>query len=106
MKKEEILEASKKENKKRDVYELEINQKGAVIAAISMLILALIYYSYEIFTGKGTNPALYSVITIYNAVLYGYKAIKVEHNRKLSIFTSVVWGLLTIMLIYSYFTGK
>ena len=106
MKKEEILEASKKENKKMDEYELKVNLKGTSFAAISMLFLALIYYSYEIFTGKGTNPALYSVITIYNAVLFGYKAIKVERNRKLSIFTSVVWGLLTIMLVYSYFTGK
>ena len=29
MKKEEILEASKKENKKRDAYELEVESKGA-----------------------------------------------------------------------------
>ena len=32
------------------------------------------YFSYEIFTGKGSNPALYSIITIYNAVIFGYKA--------------------------------
>ena len=103
MKKEEILEKSKKDNKNKDMYAIQVEAKGATFAGISMLILAAIYYAYEIFTGKGSNPALYSIITIYNAVLYGYKAIKIETRRKLSIFTSVIWGLLTIMLILSYF---
>ena len=103
MKKEEILEASKNENKKKDIYELEIEKKGATIAAIVMLILAAIYYCYEIFSGKGTNPALYSIITIYCAIIYGYKGIKLERCRKLNIFTSVVWGILTIILVLEYF---
>ena len=103
MKKEEILEASKKENKNKDMYELQVGTKGANIACISMLILTLIYFSYEIFTGKGSNPAFYSIITIYNTVLYGYKATKIEKNRKLNITTSVIWGLLTLLLIASYF---
>ena len=103
MKKEEILEASKKENKNKDMYAIQVESKGATYAGISMLILALIFYSYEIFTGKGSNPAFYSIITIYNAVLYGYKAMKIENRRKLNIFTSITWGLLTLTLILSYF---
>ena len=103
MKKEEILEASKKENKKKDVYELQVESKGANIAAVCMLILAAIYYSYEIITGKGSNPALYSFIAIYNVILFGYKAIKLEKSRKLNIFTSVVWAILTLMLVLEYF---
>ena len=103
MKKEEILEASKKDNKKKDIYELEVASKGATISAICMLILAFIYYCYEIFTGKGSNPALYSIIAIYNAVLFGYKAYNVEKGRKLNATTSIIWGLLTLMLILSYF---
>ena len=103
MKKEEILEASKRENKKKDVYELEVERKGAVVAAISMVILAGIYYCYEIISAKGSNPALYSLITIYCSIIYGYKAAKIEKNRKLYIFTSVIWGILTIMLVLEYF---
>ena len=103
MKKEEILEKSKKDNKKKDIYALEVESKGANYAGITMLILAFIYYTYEIMQGKGSNPALYSIITIYNTILYGYKAIKIKERRGLSITTSVVWGLLTIMLILSYF---
>ena len=103
MKKEEILEASKKENKKKDMYAIQVEAKAANIACVSMLILAFIYFTYEIAIGKGTNPAFYSLITIYNAILFGFKAIKIKENKKLNIFTSVIWGLLTIMLILSYF---
>lgn len=103
MKKEEILEASKKENKNKDMYAVQIESKGANYAGVSMLLLACVFFTYEIVSGKGSNPAFYSIITIYNAVLYGYKAIKIAHRRKLNIFTSAVWGLLTIMLVLEYF---
>ena len=71
-----------------------------------MIILAAIYFAYEIFTGKGTNYALYSLLAIYNAILYGYQAIKSKEKRGLHIFTSVIWGVLTILLVVSYFMGK
>ena len=103
MKKEEILEASKKENKNKDMYAIQVEAKGGTYASVAMLVLALIYYGYEIFTGKGSNPAFYSIITIYNSVFYGYKALKVEERRKLSIATSIIWTLLTIGLILDYF---
>lgn len=103
MKKEEILEASKRENKKKDIYEIEVETKGCKIAALAMLLLVTVYYCYEIFSGKGDNHTLYSLITIYCSILYGYKALKIEKNRKLNAFTSIIWGILTIMLILEYF---
>ena len=42
MKKEEILEMSRKDNQKKDIYEIEVERKGAVTAAICMLILSTI----------------------------------------------------------------
>ena len=92
-----------KDKKKRDMYTVQVELKGATYAGLSMLILALIFYTYEICTGKGSNPAFYSIITIYNTVLYAYKAIKIEERRKLNIFTSIIWGILTLMLILDYF---
>lgn len=103
MEKEKILESSRLENKGKDMYALEVEAKACRIASVAMLLLAFIYFSYEIFTGKGTNPAFYSMITVFNAVMFGYKAVKIEERRKLSIFTSAVWSLLTIMLVLSYF---
>ena len=103
MKKEEILEASKKENKKRDIFAYETEARGATYAAVCMVILACIYFIYEIMSGKGQNPALYSMISVYNAVVFGYKAMKVEEHRTLNAFTSILWGLMTIILVLSYF---
>lgn len=103
MEKEKILENSRLENKGKDIYALEVESTGVKIASVTMLIMALVYYTYEIMTGKGSNPAFYSLITVYNTVLYGYKAWKIEEKRKLSIFTAVVWGILTVMLVLSYF---
>ena len=106
MNKEDILEKSRKENKKQDAYEMEVGYKAGTIAAIVMLLLAFVYFSYEIFTGKGNNPAFYSLITIYNGVFFGYKAFKLEKSRKLNILTSAIWTILSIMLVVFYFTEK
>ena len=103
MEKEKILENSRLENKGKDMYAIQVEANACKIAALAMVILAFVYYTFEITTGKGINPAFYSLITLLNCVMFGYKAIKLEERRKLSIFTSVIWGLLTLMLILSYF---
>ena len=106
MKKEEILERAKEENKNKDYASIAVANKGAYLAGLVMIILAAIYFSYEILAGKGTNYALYSLLAIYNTVLYGYQAIKSKERRSLHIITAVIWGLLTVLLVVSYFMGK
>lgn len=103
MKKEEILEKSRQENKNKDVYGLEVEAKGARIAGAASMILTTIYYLYELISGKGENPALYSIITAYLTVTYAYKAAKIEENRKLNVSTSIIWGLVSILFILNYF---
>lgn len=103
MKKEEILEKSRKENKKKDVYAIEVELKAATLAAICMVCLAFIYFTYDIITGKGSNPAFYSLITMYNGILFGVRAIKIKEYRKTNVFSSIVWLLLTGILILDYF---
>ena len=103
MEKDKILENSRLENKGKDFYALEVEANACKIASVIMLILAFIYYSYEIISGKGSNPAFYSLITVFNSVMFGYKAIKLKERRKLSIITSIIWGLLTVMLVLQYF---
>ena len=103
MKKEEILEMSRKENKNRDMHEIQIENMGCKIAAITMLLLTTVYYCYEIFTAKGQNITLYSLITIYCAVMYEYKAIKIEKRRIFNISCSIIWTILTIVLVLQYF---
>ena len=106
MKKEEILMKAKEENKNKDYASIAVSSKGAYLAGLVMIILCAVYFSYEILTGKGTNYALYSLLAIYNTVLYGYQAIKMKEKRGLNIFIAVIWGLLTISLVVAYFMGK
>ena len=106
MKKEEILKKAKEENRNKDYASIAVSNRGAFIAGLSMVILAAVYFSYEILTGKGTNYALYSLLSIYNAILYGYQAIKSKERRGVHIITAVIWGLLTVLLVVSYFMGK
>ena len=100
MEKKEII---KKENKKKDPYIMEVQAKGCEYASVTMIILAFIYFVYEIATDKGSNPAFYSLITVFNGVTFGYRALKIEENRKLNYFTSFIWMLLTVLLILEYF---
>ena len=106
MKKEEILMKAKEENKNKDYASIAVSSKGAYLAGLVMIILCAVYFSYEILTGKGTNYALYSLLAIYNTVLYGYQAIKMKEKRGLHVFIAVIWGLLTISLVVAYFMGK
>ncbi len=105
MKKEEILKKAQEENKNKDYASIAISNKGANLAALTMIILAAFYFSYEILTGRGTNYALYSLLALYNTVLYGYQAIKSKEKRRLHIVNTVIWAILTIGFIISYFMG-
>ena len=105
MKKEEILKKAKEENKNKDYASIEISNKGCSLAALTMILLSFVYFGYEIFTGKGINYGLYSLLAIYNAVLYGYQAVRSKEKRKLHIVNAVIWGILTIGFIIAYFKG-
>lgn len=103
MKKEEILKANKEDNKKKDVYEMEVDAKACRLASMVMFCLALVLLVYEMSIDKGINPAFYSFLSIFNAVAYGYKAYNLEKDRKLNLFISISWGIVTIALLLVYF---
>ena len=103
MKKEDILEKARMENKQKDLASVEIERKGGVIAAVSILLLSSIYYISEIFILGKTNYGWYSIIALYCTVVYGYKGIKTK--RKTCIIISIIWLLVTILTTYSYFEG-
>ena len=105
MKKEEILEKSRKDNQKCDAYELEVENKATRLAGILMLVLATVYFVYEIMIGKGQNYAFNSLISLLSTVVYGYKAIKLEKCRILHVVCSVIWLLISIITIVQYFRG-
>ena len=48
MKKEEILELSRKENKNKDLAYIEVDNKAYKFAAMAMFVLTAIYFILEI----------------------------------------------------------
>ena len=103
MKKEEILEKARKENKQKDLACIEVERKGGILAAISILILACIYYICGIMITGNSNYGWYSIIALYCTVMYGYKGIKMKN--KLHIIVAIIWLLVTILTAYSYFSN-
>ena len=103
MKKEEILEASRKENEKKDPYVLEVQSKAGGIASAAMLILAFIYLICELHNTGEWNSAIYSIIAIYYTSFWSYRAYKIEKDRGKFAFAGIVWGILTILLVLDYF---
>ena len=100
MKKEEILEASRSENKKKDLANIENENRAVKYAAFAVVILATLYFCIEIFVKGKTNYGWYSIIALYNGVFYGYKSIK--DKKKIHILNTVLWTILAIGFIAMY----
>ena len=100
MEKEEILEASRNDNKKKDLAGIEVETNAVKWSAFAVVILSTIYFAMEIMVKGKTNYGWYSIIALYNAVFYGYKAIK--DKKKLHIFNTIIWAVVAIILIVVY----
>ena len=99
MKKEDILKMSREENQNKDFYEIEIENKAVKIGALGILLLTTIYFCLEIFINDNTNYGWYSIISLYCALVYGYKGIKIK--KGFSIICSIIWMFTSIMFIYT-----
>ena len=99
MKKEEILKISREENKNKDFAEIEIENKAVKFGVLGILILTTIYFCLEIFIKDNTNYGWYSLISLYCAIIYGYKGIKTKNIFRIII--SLIWTITSIMFIYT-----
>lgn len=83
MKKEEILEKSRQENKNQDIYEKQIITKGGYIGAVCSAILAVAFYIFQILIGQGQNYGLFAIVFCILAVEFTYKYIKLKNKHEL-----------------------
>jgi len=100
MEKEEILNASRSENQKKDLVEIEVENKAGKIAAIGLLILSTVFYVAEAILKGVNNYGWYAMIALYCSIVFGYKAIKLK--KKLNIFCAIIWAIVTIVCVYLY----
>ena len=100
MNKEEILAASRKENKKKDPVELEAEVKGTTIGVVVSLLLAAVFYITEIVIGRGQNYGMFACVIAPAAAAMIYKAIKLPEKK--SILLAVIYTIWAVVLIGGY----
>lgn len=101
MDKEKILEASRKENQNRDIYELEVIKRGQRIGALTAVcIAALLLVVENLWLDKGTNYGYYIIIMSSAAGVWIYKAIKMKITHE--IFLAVLWTAVAVYAVVMY----
>ena len=97
MEKEEILEQAQKENKKKDLADLEATNIGCYWGACAGMILAGIFMVLSIvLTGKN-NAGFMAVAFITEAFIFWVKFIKLHKKHELVI--AVLYSLMTIACV-------
>lgn len=100
MKKEEILERSRNENRNADLYEKEVLiQAGNVSAGVGALMCAVLFVAQVLLYG-GTNCGLWAILMSMQAGTSAVKAIKLR--RKPDIAWAIINGLLALTLAVLY----
>lgn len=86
MNKEEILQASRSENKNKDIFELEVIRKGQRIGGLMGLIIAFALMCVErIILEDGTNYGYFLIILSAASGLFIYKAVKLKKKHEILI---------------------
>ena len=85
MDKEEILAKSRIENKNRDIYEQEVLKKANDAAVIVMMVLAVIFFTAQLFTGGGMNWGIWALVFSANMTTFWVKYIKLRHRHELAL---------------------
>jgi len=96
MKKEEILEKSRKENKNKDIYEKEVIIRGNKCACIAAMALATIFFIVQIVVGGGINYGLYAVIEAALMGRFWYMFFKL--HRKSDLVLAILYSVLVVLL--------
>lgn len=95
MKKEEILEKSRNENKNRDLYEQEVSKQSSTVAFIVMMILATVFLAAQIFTGGGTNYGFHAVV--FSGLMAAYWVKWLKLRQRLDLIVALAYTIVVLM---------
>ena len=101
MKKEDILEMSRQENKNKDLVEEHVIEKSSEIASAVVIVIGCILYAAEIMIQGNTNYGLVAICTSYTAIVYMMKGVKMKNKRSLAV--GVISIILTIIVLIAHF---
>lgn len=95
MNKEEILRASRNENRNKDIYELEVINKAQRIAGLVGICITFALMTIDrIILENGMNYEYFLIITSSITALWFYKAVKMKKKHEL--FLAVFWTVLSV----------
>ncbi len=94
--KEEILAKSRKENKDKDLFKIEVQVNAGNVGAIAGVILATVFFVTQSLLGDGLDFGLYAIIFSIPAAGFIVKAIRMK--RKRDIVLSIIYTLATLIL--------
>ena len=83
MNKEEILAKSRAENKNKDIYEIEVLKQANSCGIIVMAVLAVIFFSVQIFMGGGQNWGMWALVFSPSMATFWVKYIKLRRTHEL-----------------------
>jgi hypothetical protein len=103
--KEKILEMSRKENKNKDIAELDVEKKANNIAVIVGSIFALILILWQAVTKNGVNYGIAAIVEIMCAVssCYKYLCLKRKKHLLLAIYFILISIIFTSAAIISFY---
>lgn len=94
------MKKDKKETKV-DLEKKEMENKAIFAGTVGMLFLTLIFYIAEIAITGETNYGLFALISIFNGLSFGYRAIK--RGGKTNAIAAILWLITTVLCTYQYF---
>lgn len=107
MEKDEILEASRKENQYKDIYELEIDNKADHIGATVGLMVTVFLWIITIDYYKEVAHGFYLIFTSTCAAKYLYRFIKLKKKSQFLLFILfVITSLLSFIQFSKMWQGN
>lgn len=94
--KDDILSRSRKENKDRDLYKIEMKTQAASIGSLVATVLATFFFLTQSLMGAGFNFGLYAIMVSVSAVSSIYQAIRMGQKRDMVM--AVIYTLGTLIL--------
>ncbi len=97
MKREEILERSRNENKNADLYEKEVLiQAGNVGGGVGAILCAVLFAAQGLL-GGGANCGLWAIMLSIQAATFAVKAVKLRRKHEIAL--AVVDALLALAMV-------
>ncbi len=102
MKKEEILEKSRAENKNRDLYEQEVLKQGWEIAVAVMSILAAVFSAVQIFVSGEANCGIWAIVFSGSMTTFWVKWFKLRRRHELILALIYTAAVVTLSVLHIY----